>query len=156
MKTPYAIAGGVIVCAAIVASHAAELITTGSPSITGAGHSMAPSVSSDGSVVVFVSHANNLVTNDNLLPFLDVFVRRDGSTTLISVDSSGTGGGKGDSSHASVSTNGQFVLFASDANNLVADDTNGASDVFLHDLRSDITTLVSVNTNETAAGSPGT
>jgi Tol biopolymer transport system component len=155
MKTPSAILGGAVACATLITVQAADLITTGAQSSTGAGHSMAPAVSLDGRVVVFVSHANNLVTNDNLLPFLDVFVRRDGATTLISVDTSGQGGGNGDSSHASVSTNGQFVLFASDANNLVVNDTNGASDVFLHDLRSGTTTLVSANTNGTAAGKPG-
>src|SRR5688572_29394074 len=118
MKTIRAILGGALVCAAVVAARAAELITTGSPSVTGAGHSMAPAMRSDGRYIVFVSHANNLVTNDNLRPFLDVFVHgfEALATTLISVTTNGTGGGNGDSSHASISANGRYVLFSSDAN----------------------------------------
>jgi hypothetical protein len=48
---------------------------------------------------------------------------------------------------AGVSTNGQFVLFESAGNNLVANDTNSASDVFVRDLVNGVTTPVSVNTN---------
>ena len=127
---------------------------------------MAPAMSSDGRYIVFVSHANNLVTNDNLRPFLDVFVRdlQTSTTTLISVNTNGMGGGNGNSSHASISTNGQFVLFSSDANDLVANDTNGIrgliggviqtsgfADIFLRDLISGTTTMVSVGTNGSGA-----
>lgn len=38
------------------------------------------------------------------------------------------------SSHPSISANGRFVLFQSDASNLVADDTNGVRDLFVRDL----------------------
>ena len=162
MKTFYTIFGGAAVWAVIAAAQAAELITTGASSMSGAGHSMAPGASANGRYIVFVSHANNLVTNDNRLPFLDVFVRDLGTATtkLVSVNTNGIGGGNGSSSHASVSTNGQFVLFASDANNLVANDTNGDrrliggvvqtngfADIFLCDLISGTTTMVSVGTN---------
>lgn len=46
-----------------------------------------------------------------------------------------------------ISTNGQFVLFESAADNLVAGDTNSASDVFVRDVVNGTTILVSVNTN---------
>ncbi|MEO6006447.1 MAG: hypothetical protein ABIU38_00225, partial [Vicinamibacteraceae bacterium] len=43
----------------------------------------------------------------------------------------------GPSSAPGMSANGRFIVFASDADNLVASDTNGATDVFLHDRDSD-------------------
>ena len=50
----------------------------------------------------------------------------------------------------SVSSNGQFVAFYSDADNLTANDTNGCRDVFLRDLFAGTNYLVSVNTNGNA------
>jgi hypothetical protein len=44
----------------------------------------------------------------------------------------------------SVSQSGRFVAFASNASNLVPDDTNGASDVFVHDHVSGTTERVSI------------
>ncbi|CAL9369240.1 Tol-Pal system protein TolB [Streptomyces sp. enrichment culture] len=46
-----------------------------------------------------------------------------------------TQGANGPSGDASVSANGRYVVFESSADNLVPGDTNGAPDVFLHDLR---------------------
>jgi Tol biopolymer transport system component len=117
--------------------------------VAGAGHSLQPTITPDGRHVVFLSHANNLVTNDSLQPGLDVFVRdlEAGVTTLITVNTSGTGGGDRDSGYPSISANGRFVLFASDARDLIANDTNDVSDVFLRDLVAGTTTLISVNTN---------
>jgi Tol biopolymer transport system component len=67
----------------------------------------------------------------------DIFLRDRalGTTTRLSV---GPGGreGDGDSYFAAISANGQRILFTSDAGNLVANDINGVSDVFLRDLRS--------------------
>ena len=47
---------------------------------------------------------------------------------------------------AAISADGRFVAFASEADNLVDDDTNGAEDVFLHDRLTGATTRVSVST----------
>jgi Tol biopolymer transport system component len=139
---------------AIAVPALSQVITTATPSSTGAGHSMAPALTPDGRYVAFVSHANNLVTNDNLQPFLDVFVHdlETSVTRLISVDRSGFGGGGGDSAHAMISTNGRFIVFASDAPNLVANDTNQTSDIFRFDLVSEVMSLVSASTNGIAAG----
>ena len=43
-----------------------------------------------------------------------------------------------------VSANGRYVVFQSDASDLVPGDTNGASDIFLHDTYTGITRLISV------------
>src|SRR5208282_6674602 len=82
---------------------------------------------------------------------IDLRDRQQQTTTLVSVSLDGTGAGNGDSIPAGISTNGQFALFESAANNLVAGDTNGVNDVFVRDLVASVTTLVSVSTNGGAA-----
>ena len=154
MRLTRAISLGVMGCAILVVSSESQVVTTAIPSSTAAGHSIAPGLSRDGRYVVFLSHANNLVPNDDLRPFLDVFVRdlQTSNTTLISVDRSGFGGGTGDSSHAAISENGRFIVFASQGTNLVVNDTNQTWDVFQRDLINNTTTLVSISTNGVAAG----
>src|SRR2546423_198698 len=111
-------------------------------------------ISSDGRFVLFLSSANNLVTNDDNGKFVDVFLRdrTNGVTTLVSVNQTGTGGGNGNSVSPAISTNGRYVVFESEASNLVANDTNGVSDVFLRDLQNGTTTLVSMNGAGTGEG----
>src|SRR5262245_51004134 len=93
---------------------------------TAGGSSFSAALSANARFVVFLSHANNLVTNDSMNPWLDVFLRdlTNGITTLISADASGTGGGNDNSSAPAVSTNGAWVAFDSAARNLVPNDTN--------------------------------
>ena len=92
------------------------------------------SVSRDGRFVVFGSLAGNLApeTDD---AFRNVFVRdrTDGTTTALSLTPAGTGAG-GDSGGVRVSADGATVAFWSEAPDLVADDVNGASDVFVRRL----------------------
>ena len=118
-------------------------------SSTGAGGSLAPAFSADGQFVVFVSQAHNLVTNDtpavNLAVFIRDLARR--QTSLVSVDTSGSGGPDADANQAAISSNGQCVAFASAAGNLVPNDTNRASDVFVRDTVAGTTTLASADTN---------
>jgi Tol biopolymer transport system component len=106
------------------------------------------SVSAEGSFVAFVSEADNLAPIDTN-GYRDVFVRdRLGDATLlVSADMSGTASGNGMSSDPAISADGRYVAFTSTATNLVAGDTNGASDVFVRDLLEGTTQLVSVNTN---------
>jgi Tol biopolymer transport system component len=47
--------------------------------------------------------------------------------------------GNGDSIFAAISSNGRFVAFTSEANNLVAGDTNNKADIFIHDRQNDTT-----------------
>ena len=106
-------------------------------------------MSPDGRFVVFSSSASDLVTNDNGFFGLDVFIRdrESNTTTLVSENLSGTGGGNGHSSYGMASTNGRYVVFESVASDLVANDTNDLSDIFVRDLWTETTTLVSVSTN---------
>ncbi|PYJ56499.1 MAG: hypothetical protein DME24_22060 [Verrucomicrobia bacterium] len=115
-------------------------------------------ISSDGRFVLFLSSANNLVTNDDNGKFVDVFLRdrTNGVTTLVSVNQTGVGGGNGNSVSPAASTDGRYVVFESEASNLVANDTNGVSDVFMRDLQTGTTTLVSVNSAGTGGNGAST
>lgn len=106
--------------------------------------------------MVFVSQANNLVTNDGLSLNLDVFVRDRvaATTTLVSVNTSGIGGGNADANHPTISSNGQFVVFESRASNFVAGDTNGFADIFVRDLAGSTTRLVSEAADGGGANGP--
>jgi Tol biopolymer transport system component len=126
------------------------------PPAGGSGDSWGANISPDGRFVLFASTANNLVltTNGRALPIaggphLNVFLRdrTNRTTTLVSPNLSGTGGGNGDSIPTAISTNGQFVCFESSASDLVAGDTNGVADVFVRDVLNNTTTLVSAATN---------
>jgi len=77
---------------------------------------------------------------------------RAGTTTLVSINRAGAAGGNGNSGGAVMSADGRFVAFSSDANDLVANDTNGGTDVFVRDLQAGTTTLVSVNRAGTDSG----
>jgi archaellum component FlaF (FlaF/FlaG flagellin family) len=103
-----------------------------------------PRISADGSHVVFVSQASNLVGADNNGE-LDIFVheRATAETTRVSVDSSGIEA-NGSSFAASISGDGRYLAFISSATNLVPGDTNGFPDVFVHDRQTGATARVSV------------
>ena len=101
------------------------------------------SISADGRFVAFESDASNLVAGDTNLA-TDIFIRDTcrgatgctPSTVRVSVASDGTqanGNSFGNANGAAVSADGRFVAFQSDASNLVADDTNAASDIFVRD-----------------------
>jgi len=126
-----------------------------SVSQTGTGgdfESFNPVLSEDGRTVAFVSHADNLVGNDQNGTIADVYVRSiDKGTTLVSVNSAGTSG-NGDSFFPAISADGKVIAFESFANNLVANDTNNSSDIFAFDLKARTTTLVSVNQAGTDSG----
>lgn len=137
---------------------AAEPVTTlplaTTPSASANSDSTLPNLSPDGNFVVFISQADNLVTNDNNGLLLDVFLRNltNGGTTLISVTPEGTASGNDISLGGGISSNNQFVVFESRAGNLVSNDVNNAGDVFLRDVINGTTTLVSVNRFGTGSG----
>ena len=109
------------------------------------------SISADGRFVAFESFASNLVAGDTN-GTSDIFVRDRllGTTTRVSVDSLGTQG-NGRSEDFSISADGRFLGFQSLATNLVAGDTNGKKDVFVHDRQTGTTERVSVHSD----GTPG-
>src|SRR5262249_12011202 len=103
--------------------------------------------------VVFASSATNLVpgitdTNNQQ----DIFVRdlQMGITQLVSANPAGTATGNNNSRSPSISADGRFVCFVSAASDLVPGDTNGFEDVFVRDLQTRTTTLVSIGTAGTS------
>jgi Tol biopolymer transport system component len=105
-----------------------------------------PSISGDGRYVAFVSDADNLVAGD-LNRRSDVFVhdRSTGATTRVNISAVGTEARFGHSHVAAISDNGRFVAFSSDATNLVADDKNQTSDIFVRDLEAQTTERISLS-----------
>ncbi|MCF4164868.1 hypothetical protein L2U69_04345 [Zavarzinia compransoris] len=109
--------------------------------------SIRPSISADGRYVAFVSYASDLVAGDTN-NVADIFVRdlETGDTRRVSV---ATDGSQADnlSFEVSISADGRYVAFQSHASNLVAGDTNGIADIFVHDLVTGETERVSVATD---------
>jgi len=124
--------------------------------------SRAPTITPDGRFVVFISAASNLVTDDAAL-FIheDVFIRdlQSGTTKLVSRNFAGTGRGNGSSGWfdpLGISDDGRYVVFTSSASDLTAlPDSNDQQDVFVRDLQTNTTKLVSVNKNGTGPGNNG-
>ncbi len=127
-----------------------ELVSLASGGVQGDQDSELPSVSADGRFVAFASLSDNLVPGDTNGQS-DIFVRDrlTGTTERVSVSSTGR---QGDANSGllngmgspSISADGRFVVFDSQATNLVKGDTNGASDVFIHDRVTGTTERVSV------------
>jgi len=108
------------------------------------GPSSLPRISADGRFVSFDSSANNLVPGDGN-GVADIFVkdRNTGRTRRVSLRSNGAQG-NATSTVSDISPNGRYVTFTSSATNLVGGDTNGQSDVFLHDRNNKTTKRASV------------
>lgn len=114
---------------------AAELVSVAADGGPANGPSSQPDISADGRIVAFTSSASNLVAGDtNGRP--DVFIRdlARHSTRRVSVSPSG-GQANGASSAPAINADGSAIAFESGATNLVAGDTNGVDDVFVHDTR---------------------
>lgn len=118
---------------------------------SGRSYNYFPSISADGRYVVFNSNAPDLISTDTNETW-DVFVfdRLTNQVELISRSTSGAQG-NGPSMHGVISGNGRFVAFQSRATNLVADNTNNVSQIYLHDRQSQETRLIS----RTPDGAPG-
>ncbi|TWU35785.1 FG-GAP repeat protein [Novipirellula aureliae] len=109
------------------------------------GFSSLPAISANGQYVTFESHAYNLVPGDTNIQ-RDIFVHnlQTGITELASVASDGTQGNRG-GQRPSISADGRYVSFDTDATNLVDGDTNGEFDVFVRDRLTGTTTRASVS-----------
>ena len=130
---------------ASMAKRVTERASGGPGPVEANNHSRDPSVSADGRFVVFSSDATDLIGGDTN-GVEDVFVhdRETGITERVSVGP-GVQGNAG-SFEASISADGRFVAFTSDASNLLGPgaDTNGFADVFVRDRQMGTTERVSV------------
>lgn len=114
--------------------------------------SFLPDISSDGDVVAFQTLASNVVAGDSNSE-VDIFVEENDTIERVSVHTNGTQATAG-SYAPSISQNGRYVAFYSDAPNLVDNDTNSTFDVFVHDRETNTTTRVSVDSNSGQANGP--
>lgn len=133
-----------ILCAPLAAQNT-QRVSVDSSGIQANAASGYASISADGRFVAFPSSATNLVPGD-LNHEWDIFVRDRllGITERVSVDSLGVESNDY-CTDAMISANGRFVVFESEANNLVVGDTNLRTDIFVHDRQTGITERVSVD-----------
>ena len=124
-----------------------ERITDNINGLGSDGDSQAPSIDADGNFVAFQSAATDLVAGD-ANGRVDVFVydTTNAITDLISLNFNGLGT-DGDSTAPSISADGNFVAFQSEATDLVAGDANGRVDIFVYDTTNATTDLISLNFN---------
>src|SRR5262245_52566435 len=128
-----------------------KLVSTDANGVQGNDDSGSGSISADGHYVVFASDASNLVLGDTN-GSTDVF-RKDvltGLITRVSTDAN-SNQGNGFSGRPSISADGRYVVFASDASNLVPGDTNGSTDVFRKDVQTGVIIRVSTDANNNQA-----
>lgn len=133
--------------------------------IAGNGSSYEGKLSSNGRFVVFQSRATNLLNQDQDSQS-DIYLRdrENGLIQLVSVSSAGVKAGAsctpippgsfgpgGESVNPAISGDGRFIVFSSLACNLDSSDSNASCDVFVRDLQTGTTRLVSAD----AAGVPG-
>ncbi|HEV2755241.1 MAG TPA: adenylate/guanylate cyclase domain-containing protein [Actinomycetota bacterium] len=96
----------------------------------GNGASSSPEISGDGRYVVFASKASDLVPGDEN-GVADIFVFDLETGTTVRVSTGIDGDTDADSFDPAITDDGSYVVFASNASNLVADDINNVTDVFL-------------------------
>lgn len=107
----------------------------------------APSISADGSKVVFVSgfwllHPDDPDSNDDIF----LYTVGTGVVSLVSYNTAGTSGSSpGHSTYPIITPDGRYVVFESTSDDLAIEDTNTDSDVYLRDLTTSTTEVVSYN-----------
>jgi len=112
-----------------LAADTTERVSVSSAGVEADHNRFEPGLSDDGRFVVFRSMATNLVAgDDNARGDVLVHDRDTGQTALVSAPPGGSADGH--SFQPAISGSGEWIVFESDATNLVADDTNGARDVF--------------------------
>ncbi|MDF1861280.1 MAG: hypothetical protein P1U87_13770 [Verrucomicrobiales bacterium] len=109
------------------------------------------SISGDGSVIAFECYASNMIALDpdgNA----DIYVYNEtlDQLEIVSISEAGLKG-NGDSTDPSISNDGRYVAFESNATNLVADDTNGRTDIFVYDRHDNTIERVSIKDLNTEA-----
>jgi hypothetical protein len=117
-----------------VANKTTTCMSLSSSGVRGNGDSVYPSLTADGMYVTYQSEANSLVAGDNNSRD-DIFLRNvaAGTTTIVTRNDSGELSNAA-SVNPAIGTDGNniYISFTSDATNLIDEDTNGVSDIFVH------------------------
>lgn len=120
------------------------------------GPSSFPGIDASGGKVVFQSAASNLTAVPNP-GITDIYLKNLADNGTIRVSAAGDGTpANGNSMFPAISSDGRFVLFYSQATNLVAGDANGATDLFLKNLDNGAVERIGVDSNglEIPSGTP--
>lgn len=119
-----------------VASGISQLVSKDFETGKAAGGSV-PSISEDGNKIAFCSSSGRLVANDKN-GLWDIFIWENSSPVLKRISLTSTGGERNQGTESSsrvvapsISGNGNYVVFATTASNMVADDRNEMQDVFM-------------------------
>jgi len=122
-----------------------ERVSVGSDGVTANNLSDRSSMNVSGSLVVFVSAADNLALGygDSLF---GIYVRdiQAGVTDRLDIDFGCCDSYKNRAHNASISNDGRFIAFSSNSDTIVLDDTNDDADIFVHDRQRGVTKRVSV------------
>ncbi|HSL12510.1 MAG TPA: hypothetical protein VLA82_14480 [Actinomycetota bacterium] len=106
-------------------------VSIGSAGNEANGQSTSPSISATGRYVAFDSMADDLVGNDtNDAPDIFVRDRERGKTRRVSLSRTGVEGDS-NSEYPLISADGRFVAFQSLATNLIGNDTNATTDIYV-------------------------
>src|SRR4051812_27668809 len=120
--------------AEVTLPQAATAPLSGPVSETAATGSSMPVVSADGRYVAFISRAQNLVTNATSGSY-QIFLRNLMTSNIVLVSASPSNiGGNNHSVMPSLSSNGLWIAFESEASDLVPDDTNHVADILVRDV----------------------
>jgi Tol biopolymer transport system component len=130
--------------------------TTGTPGNQG---SFNPTISGDGLVVAFQSQADNLDSNPDTNNQQDIFIKSwllpTPTTERVSLPDDSllplVTEGDGFCFNPSISRDGRFVAFSTNAKNLIAGDNNDTSDIYVRDRALGTTTRASVSFQGTEA-----
>jgi Tol biopolymer transport system component len=124
-----------------------RLVSVSNTGVAANGTCRMPRLSADGRYVVFETDATNLMNNDTN-GVSDIFIRDTAGTGQTQRVSRGDGTqgvqADGASRKPTISDDGRYVVFESDATNLVTGDTNGVADIFVRDRTAGTTRRVSV------------
>ncbi len=144
-----------LLLAVVVEAQVIERVSIDSQGNDANAESGCPAASADGRIVAFESAATNLVPGDTN-GVTDVFVhdRDTGTTTRVSVDSAGVEGNDR-SLFPAISGDGRYVAFQSFASNLVPGDTNGSTDIIVHDRQTGITSRVNLDSSGNQSAGSG-
>lgn len=138
-------------------SQLTTLVSISADGTAGNGNSLPVALSTNNQWVLFESRASNLTASDTNNAS-DIFLRNlaGEATLLVSVATNGTTGNAA-SRNASMTPDGRYITFVSEASNLVAGDSNKIADVFVRDMQLLTTTMVSIGavaTNPAQASPP--